>query len=100
MTCTPGEWKVKERVYGNTVTYDVYTIVQTKSGVGGYTRICQLTTTKEQRGNAFLIAAAPKLQKALENAYLILTGRQTAIEEKAHSLVECWAALREAEAGK
>lgn len=66
MSHTPGPWKVAENLFGNTASYEVYANVETKSGKGGYTRICQITP-RDQKANARLIAAAPELLEALEN---------------------------------
>ena len=65
MSHTPGPWKVAENLFGNTASYEVYANVETKSGKGGYTRICQITP-RDQKANARLIAAAPELLEALE----------------------------------
>lgn len=65
MAHTPGPWMVAENLYGNTASYEVYTHTESKSGKGGYTRICQITP-KDQKANARLIAAAPELLEALE----------------------------------
>jgi len=65
MAHTPGPWKVAENLFGNTASYEVYANVETKSGKGGYTRICQITP-RDQKANARLIAAAPDLKEALE----------------------------------
>ena len=65
MAHTPGPWKVAENLFGNTASYEVYANVETKSGKGGYTRICQITP-RDQKANARLIAAAPELLEALE----------------------------------
>jgi len=65
MTHTSGPWKVAENLFGNTASYEVYTNVTTKSGNGGYTRICQVTP-KDQKANAHLIAAAPDMLAMLE----------------------------------
>ena len=65
MSHTPGPWKVAENLFGNTASYEVYANVETKSGKGGYTRICQITP-RDQKANARLIAAAPDLKEALE----------------------------------
>jgi hypothetical protein len=66
MSHTPGPWKVAENLFGNTASYEVYANVETKSGKGGYTRICQITP-RDQKANARLIAAAPEMLEALEN---------------------------------
>ena len=66
MAHTPGPWMVAENLFGNTASYEVYTHTESKSGKGGYTRICQITP-KDQKANARLIAAAPELLEALEN---------------------------------
>ena len=65
MTRTPGPWKVAENLFGSTASYEVYTNIETKSGKGGYTRICQITP-RDQKANARLIAAAPDLLAATE----------------------------------
>ena len=65
MSHTPGPWKVAENLFGNTASYEVYANVETKSGKGGYTRICQITP-RDQKDNAALIAAAPEMLEALE----------------------------------
>ena len=65
MTHTPGPWSVTENLFGNTVSYEVYSNVETKSGKGGYTRICQVTP-RDQKSNARLISAAPEILEALE----------------------------------
>jgi len=67
MSHTPGPWKVAENLFGNTASYEVYANVETKSGKGGYTRICQITP-RDQKDNAALIAAAPEMLEALEYA--------------------------------
>ena len=67
MSHTPGPWEVAENLFGNTASYEVYANVETKSGKGGYTRICQITP-RDQKANAALIAAAPELLEALEYA--------------------------------
>ena len=65
MSHTPGPWKVAENLFGSTASYEVYTNIETKSGKGGYTRICQITP-RDQKANARLIAAAPELLAVLE----------------------------------
>ena len=65
MSHTPGPWKVAENLFGNTASYEVYSNAETKSGKGGYTRICQITP-RDQKDNAALIAAAPEMLAALE----------------------------------
>ena len=65
MTHTPGPWRVAENLFGSTASYEVYTNIETKSGKGGYTRICQITPL-DQKANARLIAAAPEMLEALE----------------------------------
>ena len=65
MTYTPGPWNVAENLFGSTASYEVYTNIETKSGKGGYTRICQITP-RDQKANARLIAAAPDLLAATE----------------------------------
>ena len=65
MIHTPGPWRVWENLIGSTASYEVYTNMETKSGKGGYTRICQITP-RDQKANAHLIAAAPDLLEALE----------------------------------
>ena len=65
ITFTPGPWRVAENLFGNTASYEVYTNIETKSGKGGYTRICQITP-RDQKANARLIAAAPDLLAATE----------------------------------
>lgn len=65
MTHTPGPWSVAENLFGNTASYEVYSNAETKSGKGGYTRICQITP-RDQKSNAALIAAAPEMLEALE----------------------------------
>ena len=65
MTHTPGPWKVAENLFGSTASYEVYTNVETRSGRGGYTRICQITP-RDQKANAHLIAAAPEMAEVLE----------------------------------
>ena len=65
MSHTPGPWKVAENLFGNTASYEVYANVETKSGKGGYTRICQITP-RDQKDNAALIAAAPEMLAILE----------------------------------
>ena len=72
MAHTPGPWKVAENLFGNTASYEVYANVETKSGKGGYTRICQITP-RDQKANARLIAAAPELLEALERLAYICT---------------------------
>lgn len=72
MTHTPGPWKVAENLFGNTVSYEVYANVETKSGKGGYTRICQITP-RDQKANAHLIAAAPDMLEALESMLSIIS---------------------------
>ena len=54
-----------ENLFGSTASYEVYTNIETKSGKGGYTRICQITP-RDQKANARLIAAAPDLLAATE----------------------------------
>ena len=66
MSHTPGPWEVAENLFGNTASYEVYANVETKSGKGGYTRICQITP-RDQKANAHLIAAAPEMYIALQN---------------------------------
>ena len=65
MSHTPGPWKVAENLFGSTASYEVYTNIETKSGKGGYTRICQITP-RDQKANARLIASAPEMLEALE----------------------------------
>lgn len=60
-----------ENLFGNTASYEVYTNVETKSGKGGYTRICQVTP-RDQKANARLIAAAPEMLEVLEDLVDIL----------------------------
>ncbi|NCB75418.1 MAG: hypothetical protein EOM51_11870 [Clostridia bacterium] len=60
MSHTPGPWRVAENLFGNTASYEVYSNAETKSGKGGYTRICQITP-RDQKDNAHLIAAAPDM---------------------------------------
>ena len=71
MTHTPGPWSVTENLFGNTVSYEVYSNVETKSGKGGYTRICQITP-RDQKSNAALIAAAPEMLTVLEKLSSLL----------------------------
>ena len=71
MTHTKGPWKVAENLFGNTVSYEVYANVETKSGKGGYTRICQITP-RDQKANAHLIAAAPEMRKTIESLLAVL----------------------------
>ena len=65
MSHTPGPWEVAENLFGNTASYEVYTNVGTRSGEGGYIRICQVTP-RDQKTNAHLIAAAPEMLAVLE----------------------------------
>lgn len=65
MSHTPGPWEVAENLFGSTASYEVYANVGTKSGKGGYARICQITP-RDQKSNASLIAAAPEMLEALE----------------------------------
>ena len=65
MSHTPGPWMVAENLFGNTPSYEVYSNAETKSGKGGYTRICQITP-RDQKDNAALIAAAPEMLSILE----------------------------------
>ncbi|MDD3040881.1 hypothetical protein [Bacteroides sp.] len=65
MSHTPGPWRVAENLFGNTASYEVYSNAETKSGKGGYTRICQITP-RDQKDNAHVIAAAPEMLEALE----------------------------------
>ena len=65
MSHTKGPWSVAENLFGNTASYEVYSNAETKSGKGGYTRICQITP-RDQKSNAALIAAAPDMLEALE----------------------------------
>lgn len=74
---TPAPWQVAENIFGNTCTYEVYTNVPTKSGMGGYTRICEVTP-RDQKANANLIAAAPDLLEACE---LVLMSDDLAVRD-------------------
>ena len=65
MSHTPGPWEVAENLFGSTASCEVYANVGTKSGRGGYARICQITP-RDQKSNANLIAAAPEMLQALE----------------------------------
>ena len=71
MTHTPGPWSVAENLFGNTASYEVYSNAETKSGKGGYTRICQITP-RDQKSNAALIAAAPEMLTVLEKLSSLL----------------------------
>ena len=75
MTHTPGPWSVAENLFGNTASYEVYSNAETKSGKGGYTRICQITP-RDQKSNAALIAAAPYMLEALEEVVAITENLQ------------------------
>ena len=72
MSHTPGPWEVAENLFGSTASYEVYANVGTKSGKGGYARICQITP-RDQKSNASLIAAAPEMLEALEAVEIAVT---------------------------
>lgn len=96
-THSPGPWTVT-RVSKSTILKDIYISASTER----IARVCVPATAQniaEYEANAFLIAAAPALLKALKKCAAVCAGENTTKRALIEALEEARAALTQAKGG-